>query len=139
MKTTFVLEHRLTKPASVVVNYLTDMQQFVSVHPLIYKAEKVAVDKHLVYERVTLLGIPLRFTYVVTVSGDGQNNITYKTTVNKMVHVEMHFEIQTEKTATVVRETIKINSFLPVHGFMKWMLRRHHGTMFANIENCLNR
>ncbi len=43
------------------------MQEFVKVHPIIYKIEKKAECKYLVFEKLVLFFIPYSFTYVVNI------------------------------------------------------------------------
>lgn len=59
------LEFKVNKSANAVFEYLSDMQKFVSVHPIIYKIDPLGEEKYLVFEKLKLLFIPWDFTYIV--------------------------------------------------------------------------
>ena len=64
------LVHLVKKSPDFVFGYLTDMQKFVSVHPVIFKIENLKGREYLVYEKLKLGFIPYSFTYKVTVEGN---------------------------------------------------------------------
>ena len=54
-------------PIDTVFDYLTDMQKFASVHPVISKIDIVSKNSYLVHETLMLGFIPISFTYPVTI------------------------------------------------------------------------
>ena len=58
-----VLTYSINKPVEIVYDCLTDMQKFVSVHPIIYKIENKGENEYLVFETLKVLFIPVSFTY----------------------------------------------------------------------------
>ena len=53
---------RVNKPIDTVFDYLTDMQKFVSVHPLISKIDDLSGNNYLVHETLKVGFIPFSFT-----------------------------------------------------------------------------
>jgi hypothetical protein len=45
------LRHTVTKKADVVFEYLTDIQKFVVVHPVIFKIDKIKENSFLAFEK----------------------------------------------------------------------------------------
>ena len=86
------LSFQIKKPVDVVFDYLTDMQKFVSIHPVITKIDKTGNDCYLVHETLTFGFIPFSFTYPVTIESNTVNHsITIRATVMKLTKIEMTF------------------------------------------------
>ena len=129
------LQHPVKKPIAVVFQFLTDVQQFVSVHPVIYRMEKTGENQYKVFERLTLGFIPYNFTYTATIENDStQKTVSMKASVMKVIDIEMRFELSEEKEGTTVNETIHFASFLPIKSLMAKIFSTQHKALFANIE-----
>lgn len=61
------LTFKLTKKPKFILGYLTDMQKFTSVHPVISKVERTGNNGYLVHETLKLGFIPYSFTYAITI------------------------------------------------------------------------
>jgi carbon monoxide dehydrogenase subunit G len=129
------LSFRINKSADVVFDYLTDMQKFVSVHPVITKINKTGDDSYLVYETLKFGFIPFSFKYPVTIeSMQGDKVVIIRATVMKLTKIEMTFVLNGDKDFTVVEENIQFKSPLPVNSIMQNIFKKQHGQLFKNIE-----
>jgi hypothetical protein len=126
------LEHKIKKPTNFVFDHLTDMQKFVSVHPIIYKMDDLSNGNYKVYEKLGLVS----FTYSANVNGDPQNKIVnIKAVVMKMTHIEMIFKLKSAGDHTLIEETVNFRSPLPIKTLMQNIFRKQHKQLFFNIEN----
>ena len=106
-----ILSFTLHKSPDFIFDYLTDMDKFASIHPVITKIEKTGENKFLVHETLKLGFIPYSFTYPVTIESEVANKtVSIKATVMKMTHIDMNFSIQTAGDQSVVKETISFKS-----------------------------
>ena len=129
------LSFRLTKTADFVFDYLTDMQKFVSVHPVISQIDHIANNSYLVHETLKLGFVPFSFTYPVVIEkNDIDNVVKMRATVMKLTEIEMEFVLKTDGDFTVVEEEIQFKSILPVKSIMKSIFRKQHTQLFKNIE-----
>lgn len=127
---------RLKKSPGIIFDYLTDMQKFASVHPIISKIEKTTDGHYIVHETLKLGFIPFSFTYPATVENKPNDSIVIiRATVMKLTTIEMTFIIKPESNSTVVEEYISIKSILPVRRLMESTFRTQHSKIFRNIEN----
>ena len=55
------LSFRIHKKSDLVFDYLTDMQKFVSVHPVISKIDNTGQESYLVHETLKFGFIPFSF------------------------------------------------------------------------------
>jgi hypothetical protein len=128
------IEYTLSKPRDFIYEYLSDMQKFVSVHPIIYRIDPLGGNRYLVFERLRFLFVPYSFTYVVTVTDSKpENKITITTTVKKMVHIKMEFHIEESQGISKVKEKVEFRSFLPVKPIMRKIFKEQHSLLFSNI------
>lgn len=61
------LEHRVTKSPQTVFEYLSNMDKFVQIHPIVYKVEALGNDEYKFFEKLNVLMISLPITYLVKV------------------------------------------------------------------------
>jgi carbon monoxide dehydrogenase subunit G len=126
---------RLEKSPALVYDYLSDMQKFVSVHPIIYRIEPIKENQYLIYERLKLMFIPATFTYTVLVESDLHNKtVNFKARINALTNVEMQFNIIEENSGCLVNETVDFKSYLPIKTLMKSIFRQQHKLLFDNIN-----
>ncbi len=129
------LSYKLHKNIDTVFDYLTNMQKFVTVHPVIYKMEHIANLKYLVYETLRMGFIPFSFTYPVTIEkSDSDFSITMRARVFRITNIEMKFVLTAENDYTIVEEEIKFKSLLPVKFIMEAIFKKQHAQLFKNIE-----
>jgi len=128
------LSFKINKSADFIFDYLTDMQKFVSVHPVITKIDKTNNDSYLVYETLKFGFIPFSFTYPVTIESNfSDKNVIIRATVMKLTKIEMTFVLKAGKDFTVIEETIQFKSPLPVKSTMQNIFKKQHGQLFKNI------
>jgi carbon monoxide dehydrogenase subunit G len=128
------LTFNIKQPAALVFDYLTDMQKFVSVHPVIYKMDSLGDNNYLVYEKLNM--IPFPFNYKVVVEGNKSNNsVCMNAVVMKVVKIKMSYLLTEENGRTQINETISFNTFLPVKTIMGRIFSTQHQKLFMNIEN----
>jgi carbon monoxide dehydrogenase subunit G len=129
------LSFRINKSADFIFDYLTDMQKFVSVHPVITKINKTGNDSYLVYETLKFGFIPFSFTYPVTIESTPDDKVVViRATVMKLTKIEMTFVLNEDNDFTVVEENIQFKSPLPVNSIMQSIFKKQHGQLFKNIE-----
>ena len=130
-----ILSFTLHKSADFIFDYLTDMDKFASIHPVITKIEKTGENKFLVHETLKLGFIPYSFTYPVTIESEVANKtVSIKAIVMKMTHIDMNFSIQTAGDQSVVKETISFKSILPIKSVMAKIFREQHTLLFQNMD-----
>ena len=128
------LTFNLQQPIEVVFDYLTDMQKFVSVHPVITKMDWLSANKYLVHETLRFGFIPVSFTYPVTIDqNDKDKTIVIRATVMKITKIEMNYKLDRFNGLTTIDETITIKSLLPIQSVMERIFRKQHGLLFQNI------
>lgn len=130
------LQFHVQQNADLVFDYLTDMQKFVSVHPVITKIEQIKDSNYLVYETLKLGFIPFSFTYFAAVEGNFEaKTVVIRATVMKITKIEMHFVIKAEKDgSTNIEETINFKSPLPIKWLMQRIFKTQHEQLFKNID-----
>ena len=134
-----LLTFNVQQPIEMVFDYLTDMQKFVSVHPVITKMDWLSANKYLVHETLRFGFIPVSFTYPVTIDqNDKDKTIVMRATVMKITKIEMNYKLDTFNGLTTINETITIKSFLPIRAVMERIFRKQHGLLFQNIEAIKN-
>lgn len=130
------LKHKVSKSADQVFSYLTDMQKFVSVHPVIYKIELLQNNQYLFFETLRIAFIPCSFSYPGTVEHDSSlQKVTMRAVVMKITKIEIVFHIQTRDNYTFVDEQVSCQSPLPVRFVMEKIFRKQHTKLFSNIDN----
>jgi hypothetical protein len=129
------LNYKINKKLDFVFEYLSDMQKFVSVHPLIYKIDNIGENKYLAYEKLnfSLLTIPISYPFVLKINHE-INTISMLATVMKIVRIEINFMLKEVNEQTIIEENIFINSFLPVKFMVQSIFIKQHKLLFKNIE-----
>lgn len=131
MELTFCIK----KSIDVVFTYLTDMQKFASVHPVITHIDHTGPDRYLIHETLKLGFIPYSFTYPATIEANPiDHTVIMRAVVFRMVRIEMRFALVQEGDHTQVKETIHFNSKLPVKSAMEKVFKEQHTQLFKNIE-----
>ncbi len=129
------LSFRLKKKPEFIFDYLTDMQKFVSIHPVIFQIDKISENNYLVHETLKFMFIPFSFTYPIII----EKNIIDKViimhaTVFKLTKIEIKFSLKQDNDYTIVGENIQFKSFLPILFMLKSIFKKHHNQLFKNLE-----
>jgi carbon monoxide dehydrogenase subunit G len=126
---------KLNKNSDFIFSFLTDMQKFVSVHPVITKIDPTGTNTYLAYETLKLGFIPFSFTYPVVVESDSMNKtVCFRAVVMKLTKIELNFMLREEAYTTVVEETVMITSLLPVKRIIQAIFKKLHLQLFENID-----
>jgi len=129
------LQFKIKKPIDVVFDYLSNMQKFVSVHPVIHKIENVSANNYKVHETLKFGAIPFSFTYPVNIECNFENkSICIKATVFKLNKIKMDFILTQENECTIISEDIHFATPLPLKWLMKKIFKTQHALLFKNIE-----
>ena len=126
---------RIKKNIDLTFNYLTDMQKFVSVHPVIFKIDNTGNENYLVHEKLKFGLIPFSFSYPITIEKSIEDKkVTIRARVFKMTNIEMKFLLKADKNFTTIDEEISIKSPLPIKFIMQNIFKTQHNKLFKNIE-----
>ena len=129
------LSFKIHKNIDLVFDYLTDMQKFVSVHPVISKIDNTGQESYLVHETLKFGFIPFSFTYPVTIEKNIlDKKVVIRATVFKLTKIEMKFFLKADNDFTIIDEEIVIKSPLPVKFIMESIFKKQHDQLFKNIE-----
>lgn len=128
------LTFKSTKSLEFIWNYLTDMEKFVSIHPVITKIDSRGND-YLVHETLKMGFIPFSFTYPVTIEPNlPERLIVFKARVMKLTEIEMVFSLKEVDGFSVVEEKIHFRSPLPIKGIMQRIFKKQHEQLFKNMD-----
>jgi carbon monoxide dehydrogenase subunit G len=132
------LSFKINKPSEVVFEYLTDMEKFVGVHPVINKIVRLSENHYLIHETLKLGFIPYSFTYPVTIEHSyNDKTVVMHAKVMGFTRIKMLFKLTAESHCTEIAEKITFNSSLPIKTLLKRTFKKHHAQLFQNIENQL--
>lgn len=129
------LSFRIKKSTEFVFDYLTDMQKFASVHPVISHIDKDNDNSYLVLETLKVAMLPFSFTYPVHIKkSKAEKIVIISATVFKWTKITMIFFLKAEGEYTVVEEKIRFKSPLPIKFIMEKTFKKQHTVLFKNIE-----
>ena len=129
------LKFEINKPIHIVFEYLTDMRKFVSVHPVISKIDNISGNNFLVHETLTLVVIPISFTYPVTIDQNfNEKKEVIRAKIMKIIGIEMSYSLTSENNSTIVNETISFKLPFPIKSLMQKTFKKQHTVLFKNIE-----
>ena len=132
---TMTLSFRIHTNLDLVYDYLTDMQKFVTVHPVIYKMNKTTPDTYLVHETLKAGFISFSFTYPATIEkNEDDKSVIIRAIVFKLTKINMKFTLTADNEHTIINEQILFKTILPVKGIMKNIFKTQHQKLFENIE-----
>jgi carbon monoxide dehydrogenase subunit G len=130
------LQFKLNKPIEVVFESLSNADNFVKAHPIIYLMKPLPNGAYLVYEKLKIALINVDFTYPCTIeSNRNDKTINMKAVVKKMVHIQINFKLSTQNGETIVDEFVSFKSILPATFVMGKIFKTQHQKLFQNIED----
>lgn len=128
------LLHTLHTSPEVVFTYLTDMNLFASMHPVISRIEAKGKDHYLVFETLKIGPFPVSFSYPVAIHHDlSKFQVRMNATIFKLTKVEMSFALTTEKGITTIEEIIHVKSISPLNSLTLGVIKKQHLLLFDNI------
>lgn len=130
------LQHHVHKPANFVFDYLSDVNKFVSIHPLIQRMVKLGPNNYLVHEEIKIGPLPIRFTYPATVESDSTSKeVSMCATVMRLSTVQMHFQIRSSGENCIIDEDIIFSTWLPIKFVLKRLFKTQHSRLFAKLDS----
>ena len=124
---------KVKKDIITIKKQLTNVENFVNIHPLIYKMTDLGGNKYKVFEKINIGVIPYRFTYKAIITEE-KDSVNIVATVMGMTTISMFFTFQEEDKVTVIHERLIIKSPLPITNYMNRLIEKQHRIMFNNIE-----
>ncbi len=129
------LKFQVNLPLQTVFENLTDMQKYVSFHPVITKIDHTGENNYLVHETLKFGPIPVSFTYPVTVEQQqNPNKVIFEASVMKINHIKMEFVLIEEQGITQITETITFKTLLPIKTLMANIFKAQHTQLFQNMN-----
>lgn len=129
------LAFKVKKPLDTVFEYLTDMDKFVSIHPVIDKIEPLSNNNFLVHETLKFGFIPVSFRYQFFLNMNLlEKTVEMNATVMKFTKIKMVFVLKSEGHSTKVTETILFKSIFPIKWIMIKIFKKQHTMLFANMN-----
>jgi len=130
------LEHTSSKSIEFILDYLTDMDKFASIHPVISKIKPLGRQHFIVYETLQIGPVPWSFTYPAQVIlGQDGMSVTIKAIVMKVTKIEMVFEISKIGPHSLIKEKIHMETPLPVKKMMQKIFKKQHLQFFKTLES----
>ena len=85
---TMKLSYRINKNIDLIFDYLSDMQKFVSVHPVIFRIDATRNESYLVHVRIKFGFIPFSFSHPIKIEKSiVEKKIIIHTTILKMIEI----------------------------------------------------
>ena len=130
-----VLTFEVKKPIETVFENLTDMQKFVSFHPVIDKIELISGNTYRVHETLKFGFIPVKFRYLVVInSNPNEKTVEMQATVLKFTKIEMNFVLKSVGDFTNITESIHFKSPFPLARIMRRIFKKQHQILFENMD-----
>ena len=130
-----ILHYSSNKAIHELFQYLSDMQKFTDVHPVIYKAELIGENEYLIYEKLKFLMIPFKFTYKAILKNvELDKTVSMYSEVQKGVHLNLRFDFKTLNQKTEITETVEIKANPITKLILGNTIKRAHRKLFENIE-----
>lgn len=128
------LSHTLSAPPAAVYACLTDMDQFVATHPLIYRVAQLGGQRYRMFERMPGMRW-LRFSYPAEIVGDPQRRVVQmQAKVFGLMTIAMVFSVKPAGRGCIVEEAVDIRTRLPVQKLATKVFRAQHLQWFQNID-----
>jgi carbon monoxide dehydrogenase subunit G len=130
------LKFQIKKNLNEAFEYLCNTDKFATVHPVIYRIEKLSDSKFQAYEKLKVGRWHFSFSYPFYLEiNEAQKSVTMKAIVFGLTKLQLDFSLVQQGEYCHITEQIQIKSLLPVKGIMMKMIPDLHGQLFKNIEN----
>lgn len=131
MKLTF----KVNKSCDEILPYLTDMEKFVLVNPVIKKIDCLGDNRYFAHETLKAGFIPFSFTYPFVVESNAADKIVrMRAIVMKLLKIEITFIVNSNPDCTIIEETVEFITFLPFKTILGKIFEKQHTLLFKNIE-----
>ncbi len=134
-----ILKHQIEQPVENVFPFFSEIEQFVSIHPVIYKCEPLSANEYQLFEQLSLMGFKTRFSYNVIFEKIVPNQqVIMCSNIRKGVHLRLtfDFECNKEKTTQIV-ETVDFKGPAIIDPLFLKFLAKTHLKMVENLRSTL--
>jgi len=133
------LTFELVHPIDAVFPFLSDMATFVSVHPLIYKAQNISPNHYLIYEKIKQGPFTHSFTYPAWVESEPTKKLVrMRAIIKRLVKVDMTFELSPHQGGTLIKEQVEFSTILPIKWLLSAIFKKQHANLFKSIGERLD-
>jgi hypothetical protein len=131
-----ILNHLLHQSPDMIYDYLTNMQKYTSIHPLIYKVDHIKDQSYLVHEQ--FLSSPVSFSYPAIINGNAKDRtVEMSAVIFKFITLKMKFIILAREEKSMVHEEINIDAPFPIKNIMEVIFKKQHHKLFENMNNVI--
>ena len=126
---------KLHTTPEVVFPYLSEMDLFASVHPVISKMVSTGKDRFTAFETLKIGPIPFSFSYPTVVHHNSTKGVIHmQAVILKMTNMKMSFTLSAQNGETTIVEDIQIKSIWPLKTLIFGIVKTQHAKLFKNIE-----
>ena len=126
-----ILVHNIERKVEEVYPYFSSMEQFVSIHPVIYKCDALAENQYVLYERQ----MGFSFSYSVCIEQALHNKqVVYYSEIIKGVTLKLVFDFEDEGDNTRITETVTFTGPFFVKSMFLAFLTKMHIRLVDNIK-----
>ncbi|MES2654944.1 MAG: hypothetical protein V4620_05100 [Bacteroidota bacterium] len=133
------LNHSCSQSANQVFPFIADIQKFVSIHPVLFKADEIKPNYFLLHERLNK-HLPFSFSYYVTMVEIIPNQkVVMHSNIFKLVDLTLTFKFNYNEQTQLTEVTEYINIKAPAlikYQFTK-MISKIHVQLFSIINKTL--
>ncbi len=130
------LQFKVNKPLRQVYEMLSDLKVYGRYHPIITDVKHIEANKYRVFETVRMGFISYHFKYPASVHSDGLNSrVWYEASVMNLVKIKMDYKLDSLDTErTLLTEQLTIRSILPVHWYLRPLIKKCHIELFERMS-----
>lgn len=129
------LIYQLHTSPEVVFPYLSDMDLFTSVHPVISKMVSTGKDEYTAFETLQIGPVPFSFSYPTVVHHNStKGSIHMQAIIFKMTTMALSFTLSAQNGTTTIEEEIQVKSIWPLKSLILNTVKTQHTILFKNIE-----
>jgi hypothetical protein len=134
-----VLKHNIPYPVTSVYPYFSDINKFVSIHPVIYKCDPVSIKEYKLYEKLSLGLFKVSFSYIVIMETTAHNvKVVMFSIIRKGVTLRLTFDFTTTPGGTEIIETVEFSGPFGIGGFFLNFLTKVHRKIVDNLIQTLS-
>ena len=129
------LEHHISKPSIQAFEFLSDVEKFVKIHPIIYKAKPLGSNEYLFFEKLSVLFFPVTVSYKATiVANSDKKTVIMVASVMGILKINIVFEIFEKDQGCKIVETVNFETRLPIIPLIEKIFKKQHLALFTNME-----
>ena len=129
------LIYQLHTSPEVLFPYLSDMELFASVHPVISKMVATGKDQYKAFETLKMGPLPFSFSYPTVVHHNSSKGVIHmQAVIFKLTNMDITFHLSSQHGVTTIEEDIQIKSILPFKSMILNIVKTQHAILFKNIE-----